>query len=152
MFLEEIFNKTKETLISKFGNEVQIHDEGSYFNLGDTGFWMEFDTNSKELTVGYGLTHIHCRQEFENIDSTIEALIGLLTKPVQFQTVGNKKYNFKESVSYLDSKNKPKNFGTSQTFNLRFWESKKVNTIKIPALLDNSNYELEIKKLYTTQV
>ena len=152
MLLKEVFNKTKEILISKLGDEVQLQDDGYYLNHNNSPFWLEFDLASKELTIGYGLTHLHCSEELENIDYGIKVLIGMLTRPLQIQVTSNKKYSFKEKINYMDSGNNPKIFGSSMTLNLRFWDKKTIDTNEIPPILPNTNLELEIKKLYTTQV
>jgi hypothetical protein len=62
---ERIFEKIKEFLIRNFPKELIENEEENHISVGETGIWIMSD--NRELTVGYGITHIHCDPKHDDL-------------------------------------------------------------------------------------
>ncbi|WP_075590149.1 hypothetical protein [Labilibacter marinus] len=74
---ETVFEKIKELLIHIFPNDLLENKEENHISIADTGIGIMSDT--RELTVGYGMTHVHCNPEYNDLNETVDLFFNLLT-------------------------------------------------------------------------
>ena len=74
---EIIFEKIKELLYKVFPNEISENKEENHISIEETGIWIMSD--SHELTVGYGMNHIHCNPKYDDLNEVVELFFNLLT-------------------------------------------------------------------------
>ncbi|RKD90188.1 hypothetical protein [Mangrovibacterium diazotrophicum] len=117
---EKIFEKIKELLIRLFPNELTEIEEENHISIGDTGIWIMSD--SRELTVGYGLTHIHCDPKYDDLSEVVDLFFNLLTCKKQITKFYKGDFSYKHRTDLLLADNEIYNIGTAMTWLFPYWK------------------------------
>jgi hypothetical protein len=123
---ELIYGKIKVLLNKHFPDQIEENEKGMYVSIKDTGLWISSDP--RELTVGYGMTHIHCDPEYDDLNEAIELFFNLMTCKKQITQYYKGGFAYKHRIDLLVTDNKVYNLGTAKTWLYPYW---KKTTIKV---------------------
>ena len=121
-------------------------DYGTHLTIDQTDIWLESDPN--ELTIGYGLSHVHYDSKHDNLRQAIERLFNLLTKRKRITTYFKGDRIFKERTEIELQENKFEHFGTSMTWWFPFWRQTTKEIEFQDPQIEFSKVENEIKEIY----
>ncbi|KJS06275.1 MAG: hypothetical protein VR77_05595 [Flavobacteriales bacterium BRH_c54] len=125
-FNQYLFEKMSTFLKEEFQKDIIEYDEGSHLALGDTGFWISSD--DKELTIGFGMNHIHYDFDFDSMEDAVDTFFLLLTKRKKITEYFKGSRIFKTKVEIELDNGKSINLGTTATIPLQFWKRKETKT------------------------
>ncbi len=137
-----IFEEIKKFLSKQFGQDLKEYEEGTHLMIGDTGIWISVD--DLELTVGYGLNHIHYHCEYNDINQGVNHFFNLLTRKKRITLFYKGKFVYKNKVEIENSEGEFKELGTSLTWLFPYWRKTQTKIIIEPNLIDYSEVEKEI--------
>ena len=115
-----LFETFSNLLKEEFYQAINEYDEGNHLTIGDTGFWISMD--DKELTIGFGLNHIHYNFDFDSMENAIDTFFLLLTKKKKITNYSKGLRIFKTKVEIEVDNEELINLGTTTTFPLQFWK------------------------------
>ncbi|NPD86404.1 hypothetical protein HNS38_16650 [Lentimicrobium sp. L6] len=117
---EVIFEKVKNLLTKYFPDQIEENENGMYLSIKDTGLWISADP--RELTIGYGMTHIHCDPEYDNLNEAIELFFNLMTCKKQITKYYKGDFSYKHRIDLLLADNEVYNLGTAMTWLFPYWK------------------------------
>ena len=117
---ELIFEKIKIFLNKYFPDQIEEKGNGMYLAIKNTGVWIASD--SRELTVGYEMTHIHCDPEIDDLNETTELFFNLLTCKKQIIKYYKGDFSYKHRIELLLDDNEIYNIGTAMTWIFPYWK------------------------------
>ncbi len=150
---EKIYERIKELLIQLFPKELNEIEDENHISIGETGIWISSD--SRELTVGYGLVHIHYDPKYDDLSKVIDVFFNLLTCKKQITKFYKGNFSYKYQVDLLLADNEIFNLGTSMTWLFPYWKktTRKVQVEDEIIELDKIKNDInEIKTLHNTSV
>lgn len=117
---ELIFEKIKTLLNRHFPDQIEENENGMYLSVKDTGLWISSDP--RELTVGYGMTHVHCDPEYDDLDETVELFFNLMTCKRKITKYYKGDFSYKHRVDLILKDNEIYNLGTAMTWLYPYWK------------------------------
>ena len=145
-YYQEIFKEIKDLLSKHVSVNVDNLDYGTHLTIDGTEVWLESEPD--ELTIGYGLSHVHYDSKHDNLREGIERLFNLLTKRKRITTYFKGDKIFKERTEIELQKDKFEHFGTTTTWLFPFWRRTTKNIQFQDPFLDFDKVENGIEEIY----
>ncbi len=143
---QEVFKKIKDLLSRHVTIKVDELDHGTHLTIDKTEIWMESD--SSELTIGYGLGHRHYDPKHDDLRPALDTLFNLLTKRRRITLYSKRDKVFKERIDIQMSDDKYKEFGVGFKRMFPFWQKTTEKIIIEEPLIEYSKVEKELKDIY----
>lgn len=143
---QEIFKRIKDLLSRHATIKVYELDYETHLEIDQTEIWMQSDPD--ELTIGYGLSHVHYDPKHDNLRKAIESLFNLLTKRKKVTTYFKSDKIFKERTDIELQLNRFEHFGTTMTWFFPFWRRTTKEIQFQDPLIEISKVENEIKEIF----
>ena len=140
-----LFEKFSILLKEEFHQGIKKYDDGNHIAVGDTGLWISL--NKKELTIGYGLNHIHYNFDYASMEDVIDTFFLLLTKRKKITNYSKGSRNFKTKVEIEIDNEETLDLGTTATFPLQFWKKTESQISYQNELLKTENITEKWKEL-----
>lgn len=151
---ELTFIKIKELLNNHFSERVSEFENGTHLTLdpendNESSIWIEYDKNG-QLTVGYGICHLHYDPKYDNLDKGFKEFLQFLTCKKRRIDFYKGKLVFRNEYEFEDENGNWKNYGTALTWFYPFWK-KTVKKIKTQnGFIDYAEIESEIEEIKNT--
>ncbi len=117
---ELIFEKIKILLNRHFPDHIEENENGMWLSVKDTGLWSAVDPRG--LTGGYGMSHVHCDPENDDLNETVELFFNLMTCKMQITKYYKGSFSFKHRVDLILADNEVYNLGTAMTWLFPYWK------------------------------
>ena len=143
---QEIFEKIKDLLSRHVQIKVDNLDYGTQLTIAETDIWLQSDPD--ELTIGYGLSHVHYDPRHDNLRQAIERLFNLLTKRKRITTYFKGDIIFKERTDIELQENKFEHFGTTTTWWFPFWRRTTTDIHFQEPIIEFNKVEKQIEEIY----
>ncbi|QGY44713.1 hypothetical protein GM418_13865 [Maribellus comscasis] len=142
---EIIFEKIKELLYKVFPNEIIENKDEKYLSIRETGIWIMSD--SRELTVGYGMTHIHCDPRYDDLNEVVELFFNLLTMKKKITHYLKGRFPYKHKTSLTIGDDEIYNLGTAMTWFFPFWKRTTTKVEYQDEIIELSEIENEVNEI-----
>lgn len=142
---EIVFEKIKELLYKVFPNEIIENKDDKHLSIGETGIWIM--TDSRELTVGYGMIHIHCDTKYGDINEVVELFFNLLTMKKIITHYLKGEFPYKHTTILIIGDDKIYNLGTAMTWFFPFWKRTTTKVEYYDEIIELSKIENEINEI-----
>jgi len=116
---EIIYLKTKELLLEHIPERIEEHENGWHIVDLDSGFWLSSD--DRELTIGYGFSHIHVDPEYDDLSKAIDVLFNLITCKKRISNYCKGNICYRAQVDLILENEEVYNLGKSATLIFPFW-------------------------------
>ena len=140
-----LFEKFSNLLKKEFHEGIKEYDDGNYLAVGDTGLWISLD--ERELTIGFGLSHVHYDFKYDSMEDAIDTFFLLLTKRKKITNYSKGSRNFKSKVEIEIDNEEIVDLGTTATFPLQFWKRTESKISYSSELLNTEKITKEWKEL-----
>lgn len=118
---EEIFDKIKLLLWKYLPELLEQEDDGMYLAIRNTGVWVSL--SSRELTIGYGMTHIHYDAEYDDLSDALQFFLNLLTCKRKVTKYYKGSFFYKNKVELLLTDGAVYDVGVTMTWLFPYWKN-----------------------------
>ena len=143
---EQIFIGIKDILSRHTTVKIDEVDYGTHLTIEQTGIWMECDR--QELTIGYGLAHVHYDPKYDDLRLALDRLFNLLTRRKRITLYSKRDQVYKEKTELHLGDDRFEPLGVAMTWMFPFWQRTTTTVRFEEPLIEYSKIENDIKDVY----
>ena len=151
---ELTFNKIKELLKTHFSERVSEFENGTHLTLhseneNESSIWIELD-ESGQLTVGYGISHLHYDPKYDDLNKGFNKFLQFLTCKKRRVDFYKGKLIYRNEYEFEDENGNWKNYGTVLTWAYPFWKKTVKKTTTQNGFINYLDIKSEIEEIRNT--
>lgn len=141
------FNEIATLLRTKLGDKIKISEEhgNKILELTGTPYWLM--TDHSEFTVGYGMSHTHFSDQYQNLEDGIAQAFDLLTNPIRTTEYIKGNTVFKTTVEIEFPNSQYVNIGTTSLLFYPFWKKTKIEISISEKMIKKKEIEEEVNRI-----